>query len=84
MINLVKAIVDITEHSNHILNIVKAKCGLNEKSEAIDVIATTYEEELMEPELRPEYVAKIKRRMKGKFIRVKDFGKKYGLKTRSE
>ena len=80
MINLVKAIIDITNHSNHILNIVKAKYGLNDKSEAIDVIATTYEEELMEPELRPEFVKKIRKIEKGKFIRVKDFAKRYGMK----
>lgn len=77
---MVKAIIDITEHSNRILNIVKAQYGLHDKSEAIDAIATSYEEELMEPELRPDYVRKIQKRIKGKFTVVKDFGKKYGLK----
>ncbi len=42
------------------------------------------EKQFFEPELKPEFIRKIKRRMKGKFIRVKDFGKRYGLKKKLE
>jgi hypothetical protein len=76
---MVKAIIDITNHTNHILNIVKAKYGLNDKSEVIDFVTTRYEEEIMDPELRPEFVEKIKKIQKGKFVRVKDFKKRYRL-----
>ena len=58
---MVKAIVDISEHSNRILNIVKAKYGLKDKSEAINLMSEQYEEEVLEPELRPEYVEKLER-----------------------
>lgn len=76
---MVKAIIDISNHTNQVLNIVKAKFGLNDKSEAIDLVATIYEEQILEPELRPEYIEKVKKIQKGKFTRVKDFAKKYGL-----
>jgi hypothetical protein len=76
---MVKAIIDISDHSNHVLKIVKAKYGLNDKSEAIDFITTRYEEEIMEPELRPEFVEKVKKIKKGKFMQVKDFSKRYEL-----
>jgi hypothetical protein len=67
---MVQAIIDIQEDTNRILNIVKAMHGLKDKSEAIDIMAREYKESILEPELRPEYVAKLKRIMKEKSIRV--------------
>lgn len=55
---MVQAIVNIDEHANRVLNIVKAKFGLKDKSEAINMMAEQYEEEVLEPELRPEYIEK--------------------------
>lgn len=55
---MVQAIVNIDEHANQILNIVKAKFGLKDKSEAINMMAEQYEEEVLEPELKPEYIEK--------------------------
>ncbi|MAG08108.1 hypothetical protein CMO89_01440 [Candidatus Woesearchaeota archaeon] len=43
-------------------------------------MAEQYEKEVLEPELRPEYIEKAKRIMKQKAIHVKDFAKRYGLK----
>ncbi|MEE8402339.1 MAG: DUF2683 family protein [Candidatus Hydrothermarchaeaceae archaeon] len=62
------------------INIVKAKYALRDKSEAIDLMAMQYEEEILEPELRPEYIEKTKRIRKQKAVPVKDFAKRYGLK----
>ena len=65
---MVKAIININENTNRLLNILKAKYGLKDKSEAIDKMAEEYEEEILEPELRPEYVEKIRKIEKhGKF-----------------
>jgi len=65
---MVKAIININEKTNRLLNILKAKYGLKDKSEAIDIMAKEYEEEILEPELRPEYVEKIRKIEKhGKF-----------------
>jgi hypothetical protein len=55
---MVQAIVNIDEHANRVLNIVKAKFGLRDKSEAINIMAEQYEEEILEPELKPEYIEK--------------------------
>ncbi|MBW3017003.1 DUF2683 family protein [Candidatus Woesearchaeota archaeon] len=67
---MVKAIIDIKDHTNHVLNIVKAKYNLKDKSAAIDIMAKQYEDEVLEPELRPEYVEKAKKIMKQKPIPV--------------
>ena len=76
---MVQAIINIDNHANRILNIIKAKFGLKDKSQAIEMMAIQYEEEILEPELRPEYVEKIKKIMKQKAIPVKDFAKRYNL-----
>jgi hypothetical protein len=58
---MVQAIININDHTNRILNIIKAKYNLKDKSSAIDLMATQYEEELLEPELKPEYIEKAKK-----------------------
>ncbi|NOR48849.1 MAG: DUF2683 domain-containing protein [Methanosarcinaceae archaeon] len=60
---MVQAFINIDEHTNRILNIIKAKYGLTNKSSAIELMASQYEEEILEPELRPEYVDKVKKIM---------------------
>lgn len=67
---MVQAFVNITDHTNRILNIIKAKYGLKDKSEAINVMAETYEEEALEPELRPEYIEKALKIKAQQSIRV--------------
>lgn len=68
---MVQAIITIDDHTNRILNIVKAKFGLKDKSEAIDLMAEQYEQEILEPGLRPEYVEKLQKIKKQKGIRFK-------------
>jgi hypothetical protein len=67
---MVKAIIDINEKTNQILNIVKAKYNLNTKSEAIIKMAAEYEENVLESRLKPEYVEKIKGVMDEEPIRI--------------
>lgn len=76
---MVKAIIDIDKHTNQVLNIVKAQYDLRDKSEAIEKIVDIYEEEVMEPELRPDYIEKIRKIRKEKSIKVKSFEERYGL-----
>jgi len=76
---MVKAIINIDENTNRVLNIIKAKYGLKDKSQAIDRMAGEYYNELLEPELRPEYIEKLQKikQQKGKhFKSVKEL-KKY-------
>lgn len=79
---MVQALVDITDRANRVLNLVKVKYGLRDKSQAINVMATKYEEEILEPELRPEYVEELKRIEKEPRVKVKDFAQHFGLKKR--
>lgn len=65
---MVQAVIHIKEHSNRILNIIKAKYGFKDKSQAIEFVIEQYESSFLEPELRPEYIEKIKKIQKnGKF-----------------
>ena len=67
---MVQALINISERSNRILSILKAKYGLRDKSAAIDIMAKQYEESVMEPELRPEYIEKALRIHKEPGIKV--------------
>lgn len=78
---MVKNVVDLGEKENRVINIVKAKYGLKDKSQALSVIINRYEECELEPELRPEFVKEIEEiRKHGKFVKVKDFAQEYNLK----
>jgi len=76
---MVKAIIELNEHKNRVLNIVKGKFGLKNKSEAINLIIEKYEEEFLEPELKPEFIEKMKKREKEETVKIDDFRKHFGL-----
>ena len=58
---MVQAMIEIPEEANQILNIIKAKYNLKTKSEAIAKIVIECGGSILEPELRPEYLDKLKR-----------------------
>ena len=64
---MVQNIIKIGEREDRVLNIVKAKFGLKNKSEAVAIITQIYEESFLEPELRPEYLKKLQKIRKGKY-----------------
>ena len=66
---MVQAIVSLGERQDRVLTIVKGKYGLKNKSQAINFIVEQYEENILEPRLRPEYKEKLKKIDKGKFKR---------------
>ena len=72
---MVQALIELDENENRVLNIVKAKLGLNGKSEAIKVLIDYYIENEGEPELKPEFIERIKKAEKGRFVKAKDFSK---------
>ncbi len=74
---MVKAIVTIDERTNRILNIIKAKHGLKDKSQAINLMAQQFEACVMEPELRPEFIESLKASESEKSVKVKDFASRY-------
>ena len=78
---MVKSIIDLSERESRIINIVKAKYGLKDKSQALSVILKRYEECELEPQLRPEFIEEIERARKdGKFVKVSDFAEEFEVK----
>jgi hypothetical protein len=67
-----KAVINLSERANRVVNIVKAKEGLKGKSEAIQRIVEAYEEHVLDPSLRPEFVEDIQRIRRGPFRKLKD------------
>lgn len=57
---MVQALVNLAEKQTRILNIVKAKYGLKNKSEAMNLILEQYGETMLEPELKPEFIERMK------------------------
>jgi len=52
--------IEIPEEANQILNIVKARYNLRTKSEAIAKIVIECGGNILEPELRPDYLLRLK------------------------
>ena len=65
---MTSAVVHLTEENTILLNLIKAKFSLSNKSDAMNLVVREYAKEALEPELRPEYVRKLKkiRQEKGK------------------
>jgi isocitrate dehydrogenase len=76
---MVNAMIKISDQANQILNIVKARHNLKDKSEAIEYVAMEYGEDMLEPELRPEFIEKMKQRQTESTVAIKDFKKHFGL-----
>ena len=53
--------IEIPNEANQILNIVKARYNLKTKSEAIAKIVIEFGANIIEPELRPEYLQKLRK-----------------------
>ena len=49
----------ISDRTNHILNIVKAKYNLRDKSAALDKLVEEYEEKILEPPFKPEFIKEL-------------------------
>jgi signal recognition particle GTPase len=80
---MVKAIIDIDEEANRVINILKAQRGLRDKSQAINEMARQFKELVLDSDVRPEYVLKFRKIRKEPIIRVgrvKDFKGRYQLK----
>ena len=77
---MVKSLINLNERESRIINVVKAKYGLKDKSQALSIILKRYEETELEPHLRPEFVKEIEdSRKNGKFVKVKDFAQEFAV-----
>ena len=80
---MVKAIVEIDDEANKVINVLKAQYGLKDKSQAINEMAKQYRVLVLESDVKPEYLKKLERIRKEPIIRIgntDDFRKRYGLK----
>jgi hypothetical protein len=55
MTSMVQAIVDLEERNARVVDIVKGKFGLRNKSQAVNKIIEQYEKQFLEPQVRPEF-----------------------------
>ena len=69
-----KAVINLSEHANRVVNVIKAKEGLKGKSEAIERIVQEFEEHILDPALRPAFVEDVQRVRKGPFRKVSSVG----------
>ncbi|MBS3074100.1 DUF2683 family protein [Candidatus Pacearchaeota archaeon] len=69
----IKNVIELDKREDRVLNIVKAKFGLKNKSEAVTLVVKAYEESL-EPELRPEFVERLKKIDSEKGIPFRNIG----------
>ena len=77
---MVKALFDIPERENRILNIVKGKHGFKTKEQAFIFVIQKHEQNL-EPEIRPEFITRIRKIEKEKgtpFKNIKELRKLTG------
>lgn len=77
---MVQAMINISKDANQILNIVKAKYNLKDKSQAIELVVKDYGERLLEPELKPEFVSKMLNKKNEALIEISDFKKHFKIK----
>ena len=78
---MVQALVQIDDNTNRVLNIVKATYNLSDKGEAIAFVVGRYIEEVDEPELKPEFINKIKPSSRGQ-LEITDINNIYVQKKK--
>jgi hypothetical protein len=73
---MVQALLNLDGNTNRILNLVKAKYDFKDKSEAVSFVVDYFIEMQEDPELRPEFMSKLKKlEKKGKFTDYKSLSK---------
>ncbi|MDD2613491.1 MAG: DUF2683 family protein [Methanosarcina sp.] len=56
---MIQARVKLSDRTNQVLNIVKAKFNLKDKSAALDLVVAQYEEKILESQYRPEFIKEM-------------------------
>ena len=69
---MTQSLIDLGEHEDRVLTIVKGKYGFKNKSDAINFVIDKFEGEFLETEIRPEYTEKINQIQKEKGINFKN------------
>ena len=69
---MVQVLVRLNDYADRVLNIVKATYGFKRKDEAINFTLVEYAQDVLEPQLRPEYVKKALKISAEKPVRVEN------------
>ncbi len=56
---MVMARLELEEHTNKVLNVVKAKFGLKDKSDALNKFVEIYGDEIVERDANDQYIKKL-------------------------
>jgi hypothetical protein len=56
---MIQARVKMSDRTNQVLNIVKAKYNLKDKSAALDLVVAQYEEKILESQYKPEFIKEM-------------------------
>jgi len=73
---MVFARLELNEYTNKVLNVIKAKLSLRDKSQALNKFVEMYGDEMVEKEAKDEYIKKL--------IQIEESHiKKYGFKRMS-
>ena len=76
------ALLNISENTNRVLNIIKVKYQLKDKSQAVECLVNKYIEDSEDRELRPEFIKEVLKASKEKGILVEtSLAERYGLKN---
>ncbi len=59
MEKLISARVELNDYANRVLNIIKIKLGLKDKSEALNKFIEMYGDDILEREATEEYIKKV-------------------------
>lgn len=76
---MVMALIELDENLNRVLNIIKVRYGFKDKSEAINFVVSKYIDDEAEPELRQEFIEKMKKRQLEPTVKITNFKKYFGL-----
>jgi hypothetical protein len=57
--SMIEAVLNLDERTNRVLNIVKEQYNLKDQSEAINLMALQYEEEILEHPYSPEFIKEM-------------------------
>lgn len=79
---MVKALIEVSDFTNRILNIVKATHGLNDKGETIEFIVQQYAASEDIPGFKPELIKKLLATQQEKSILVDNVGEFLGLPSK--
>ena len=67
---MVQTLVTLTKYENKVINLIKDAFDLKSKNEAIELIIREKGTEILEPELRPEFIKEMQRVAKEKPIHI--------------